>query len=165
MESVRVGSVGERTERFLSLLIVGGIFLCLPSLYAQESSAPAASPEDTEVMEAWLQPYPTPADPELEEQIVELQQALGAISKELVRRKHAVQDTQDSAVKAQLYAEIEMLRKEQRALDALLRDLIDEAKASEWTAIDEALARARWLERQQEYRDRAQELSRERKED
>lgn len=143
-----------------ALLIVGGMVLSVPAVYAQEPSA-----SDTEhPTESWLQPYPTPADPELEEQIVELQQALGAITKELVRRKQAVQDLQDSAAKTQLYEEIEMLRKEERILGALLRDLIDEAKASEWTAIDEALARARWLERQQEYHDKAEELIRDRKE-
>lgn len=134
--------------------------LCAPAASAQEPSTSAAD----QPTESWLQPYPTPADPELEEQIAELQQAVGAITKELVRRKKAVHELQDSAAKTQLYDEIEMLRKEERMLGALLRDLIDEARASEWTAIDEALARARWLERQQEYHEKAEEIIRDRKE-
>ncbi|HAM40708.1 MAG TPA: hypothetical protein DDX89_04740 [Candidatus Omnitrophica bacterium] len=112
-------------------------------LAAQEPPAEAPA-------ESWLQPYPIPADPELEEQIVEIQQALSAINRELVRRNEAVEKTADAAEKTRLYGELDLLRKEHRSLEGLLNDLVDEAKASERTEIDEALARARWLERQQE---------------
>ena len=163
MVSVVTESAGERAGRVVALLIVGGLLLFLPRVDAAESPAPADSTtQETQQTQSWLEPYPVPADPELEKQITELQEALGAINKELVRRKQAVQTAQEATVKAKLYEDIETLRKEQNALDALLRDLIDEARASEWTAIDEALARVRWLERKQEYHDRTEEILRDR---
>ena len=61
-----------------------------------------------------------------------------------------------------LYQELEALRKERGDLEALLHDLADEARMSERTAIDEALARARWLERQQEQWSQKEELLRDR---
>lgn len=125
----------------------------------------AQEPPAEEPTEAWLQPYPVPADPELEEQIVEIQQALGAINRELVRRNEAVEKTSDSVEKTRLYGELDLLRKERRSLEGLLNDLVDEAKASERTEIDEALARVRWLERQQEQWYKKEELTRDRKED
>lgn len=124
----------------------------------------AQEPPAEEPTEPWLQPYPVPADPELEEQIVEIQQALGAINRELVRRNEAVEKTADAAEKNKLYDELDLLRKEHRSLEALLNDLVDEAKASERTEIDEALARVRWLERQQEQWYQKEELTRDRKE-
>jgi len=111
-----------------------------------------------------MEALPVPADPELEQQIVEVQDALKAIYREMVRRKDVLKKTQEPATKARLYDEFERLRKEREDLEALLHDLVDEAKLSEQTAIDEALARARWLERQQEYQAQKEELIRDRKE-
>ena len=128
-------------------------------LPAQE---PTQEPPAEEPTEPWLQPYPVPADPELEEQIVEIQQALSAINREMVRRKDAVEKTTDATQKATLYDELELLRKERRSLEELLNDLVDEAKASERTEIDEALARVRWLEQQQERWYQKEELLRDR---
>jgi len=56
------------------------------------------------------------------------------------------------------------LRKEREDLEALLHDLVEEARASERTEIDEALARVRWLERQQEQWYKKEELLRDRQE-
>jgi cell division protein FtsB len=78
----------------------------------------------------------------------------------MVRRKELLKKTQDPATKATLYDEFEQLRKEREDLEALLHDLVDEARLSEQTAIDEALARARWLERQREYWEKQEELKR-----
>ena len=103
-----------------------------------------------------------PADPELEDQIVEVQKALKAIYQQMVRRKEALKKTQDPAAKATLFDEFERLRKEREDLEKLLHDLVDEAKLSEQTEIDAALARARWLERQQEYEQQKEELIRDR---
>ena len=109
-----------------------------------------------------MQAIPIPADPELEAQIKEIQEALSAIHQQMVRRKEALNKTQDPAAKATLYGEFERLRKEREELEKLLHDLVDEAKLSEQTAIDEALAHARWLERQQEYWEKKEELIRDR---
>ena len=109
-----------------------------------------------------MQAIPVPADPELEAQIVEIQDALSTIDKQIVRHKEALGKTQDSATKTSLYEQLELLRKERNDLEALLHDLVDEAKISEQTAMDEALAHARWLERQQEYQEKKEELIRDR---
>ncbi|MBI4354529.1 MAG: hypothetical protein HY595_04765 [Candidatus Omnitrophica bacterium] len=144
----------------------GSVFVLLFGILV--GTLPAQEPPQEVTAEAstepWLQPYPVPADPELEEQIVEIQQALSAINRELVRRNEAVEKTADPAEKTHLYDELDKLRKERRSLDALLNDLIDEARASERTEIDEALARVRWLERQQEQWYQKEELIRDRKE-
>lgn len=130
-------------------------------LGAQE--APTQQPEaDAPVEERWLEPMPIPADPELEEQIHEVQDALEAINRQIVRRKDALGKSDDSAAKTKLYEELDALRKERAELDALLDDLVEEAKTSERTAIDEALSRARWLERQQDYWSQREELLRDR---
>jgi hypothetical protein len=147
-----------------NLTIIGVTLVLTLGMFAgpvPAQEAPQAPPvEDT--TESWLQPYPVPADSELEEQIVEIQQALSAINRELVRRNEAVEKIEDPAAKTKLYDELELLRKERRSLERLLDELIDEARASERTEIDEALARARWLERQQDQWYQKEELLRDR---
>lgn len=127
-------------------------------------SAPSNASEESAVRPSWVEPIPIPADPELEEQIKEIQEALIALHQQIVRRKDAVEKTADPAQKARWYDELETLRKERRTLEALLNDLIEEAKASERTAIDEALARVRWLEHRQERWYEKEQLIRERQE-
>jgi hypothetical protein len=122
----------------------------------------AATPSDEE--HQWLEPIPVPADPELEDQILEIQGALSTLHQQTVRRKEALKHTQDAASKATLYEELEVLRKERQELEALLHHLVEEARLSEQTAIDEALAQARWLERQQERHEQREELIRDRQE-
>ncbi len=140
------------------------------SLRAEEPSqgktepTPAFVSEGLVVEEPWLEPMPIPADPELEAQIQEVQEALSTIHTQMVRRKDALGKTQDPATKARLLEEFERLRQEREDLEALLHDLVDEAKISEQTAIDEALAKARWLERQREYQEQREELIRDRQE-
>ncbi|MBI3320991.1 MAG: hypothetical protein HYZ91_01840, partial [Candidatus Omnitrophica bacterium] len=121
-----------------------------------------SAPNELELNEPWLEAIPVPTDPELEAQIKEIQEALGAIYQQMVRRKEALLNASDPAAKTVLYEELEQLRKERKNLEALLHELIDEAKVSERTAIDEALARARWLERRQEYWEQKEELLRDR---
>jgi hypothetical protein len=123
------------------------------------------SSQDATVKSSWVEPIPIPADPELEAQIKEIQKALIAIEQQMVRRKDAVEKAEDAAQKARWYDELELLRKERRALEALLNDLIEEAKASERTEIDEALARVRWLEQRQERWYEKEQLIRERQEE
>ena len=135
-------------------------------LFAKDPSSQSPSKnvgaEQLETGKPWLKAIPVPADPELEVQIVEVQDALSTIDKQIVRYKDALGKTQDPATKTSLYEQLELLRKERRELEALLHDLVDEAKLSEQTAIDEALAHARWLERQQEYQEKKEELIRDR---
>ena len=109
-----------------------------------------------------MQAIPVSADPELEHQIKEVQDGLRTIYQQMVRRKEALKKTRDPAAKTVLYDEIERLRKDQEELEAVLHDLVDQAKRSQKTAIDEALARARWFERQQESWEKKEELIRDR---
>ena len=109
-----------------------------------------------------MKAIPVPTDPELEEQIQEVQNALSTIHQQIVRRKDTLGKAQDSATKTTLSDEIASLHKERDDLEALLHALVDEAKLSQQTAIDEALAHARWLERQQEDWQRKEEVTRDR---
>jgi hypothetical protein len=129
---------------------------------AQPLAAQTAASEELE--EPWLEPMPVPFDPELEEQIQEVQDGLSTIHQQMVRRKDALREAPDATTKARLFEELEALRKERKELEALLNDLVEEAKVSERTAIDEALSRTRWLERQQEYWEKKEELLRDRQE-
>lgn len=131
---------------------------------AREPAQQSSPGESLELAEPWLEPMPVPFDPELEEQIVEVQGALSEIHKQMVRRKASLERTPDAASKAALYDQLEALRKERKHLEALLQDLVDEARASEKTAIDEALAKVRWLERRREQLEQREELIRDRQE-
>ncbi|GEM_PF-5472822 len=101
-------------------------------------------------------------DPELQEQISQVNQALEEIHQQLVARKKALQMVLSDAQKARLYDELDGLRRERDMLERLLHDLVDEAQATEWTAIDEALKRARAAERPQERAVQREENLRER---
>jgi len=140
---------------------MAGLLLC-GGILSPGGALPAQDPPSAE--DSWLEPIPIPFDPELEQQIEEVQGALSAINKQIVRHKEQVNKEPDAAAKAKLYEKLETLRGEQEDLEALLHDLIGEAKASQRTAIDEALRRARWLERQQEYWEKKEELLRDRQE-
>lgn len=131
---------------------------------AQEPAQQSSPGESVELTEPWLEPMPVPFDTELEDQIVEVQDAISEIHKQMVRRKASLERTPDAAAKAALYDQLEVLRKERKNLESLLQDLVDEARASEKTAIDEALARVRWLERRREQLEQREELIRDRQE-
>ena len=141
------------------VLAVNGLLLAEET---SNSSPKKPDSKQSETEKAWMQPIPVPADPELEAQMVEVQDALSTIDKQIVRHKEALEKTQDAGTTTSLYQQLELLRKEHRELEALLHELVDEAKLSEQTAIDEALAHARWLERQQEYWEKKEELIRDR---
>lgn len=143
----------------------GLLFICAVCGFGAETLAFAESNGETPPdQQQWLEPIPIPADPELEQQILEIQDALSTLHQQTVRRKEALTRAQDAAGKAKLYEELEVLRKERQELEALLHDLVEEARLSEQTAIDEALAQARWLERQQERHAQREELIRDRQE-
>lgn len=138
-----------------------GLVPCVPFAHAEE---PPAESDAVELAEPWLESYPIPFDPELEQQIQEVQDALGVIHEQIVRRKEALNRAQTADEHTTLDDELNALHEERELLTSLLDDLVEEAKASERTAIDEALARARWLERQREQWEKREELTRERKE-
>jgi len=148
-------------KQLMMVCAAGLCWAATQQAWAEEPTQRAPSNEALQE-EPWLEPIPIPFDPELEQQIQEVQDALGAIHRQMVRRKETIDTAQDPAKKAALYAELETLRKEREDLEALLHDLVDEAKASQRTTIDEALARAKWLERQQDYQEQKEELIRDR---
>ena len=159
--------MGTLPAGIAGLLAISLSVLLSSCVHAQKSSrntprTTTISSSDKELAQPWLEPIPICADPELEAQIQEVQNALTAIGKEMVRHKDALNKAQDPTANSKLADEVEALRKERKELEALLHDLVDEAKLSEQTAIDEALARARWLERQQEYYDKKEESIRDR---
>ena len=165
----------HRVRRFISHAARAGALLrgvvvlalgigCGQAGEAQEPAQQSSPGESVELTEPWLEPMPVPFDKELEEQIVEIQDALSEVHKQMVRRKAILERSPDAASKAALYDQLEALRKERNNLEALLQDLVEEARASEKTAIDEALARVRWLERRREQLEQREELIRDRQE-
>ena len=150
-----------RISRWILVLGIG--LWPIGSLCAENASTtPTPSPEETEDTTPWLEPIPTPTDPALELQIKEVQEALTTIHTQMLRRKERLRATPDASMKAALYDELEALRKEREDLEALLHNLVDEARLSERTAIDQAIARAKWLEQQQEQWIRKEESIRDR---
>ena len=101
-------------------------------------------------------------DAELKEQIVKIEEALAALHPEMARRRNGIKQETDPARKAALYAELDSLREDHDALERILHDLVEEAIATEWTKIDEALKKARLIEQYQEKASRHEEVIRDR---
>lgn len=152
----------QPTKTILAVVALLSMSTALSPVSSAKAQSPPAQPNAETEEQPWLEPIPVPFDPELEAQIQEVQQALSTIHQQMVRRKEALQKAQDTDTKAKLYDELEALRHERDDLEAVLHELVNEAKASQRTAIDEAVARARWLERQQEYWEKKEELLRDR---
>ena len=102
-------------------------------------------------------------DPVLKEQIAQMTSALEQLHERMASARKALDAATDDDRKTALYAELDGLRKERDTLERLLHELVDEAKATEWTAIDEALRRSRAFERYQERADQKEDNLRERK--
>lgn len=101
-------------------------------------------------------------DAVLKEQIQKVNESLTTLHQEMSARRRAIQREADPGRKAALYAELDGLRKEHDMLERLLHDLVDEARATEWTKIDEALRRIKPHERRQEKSYEKEEALRER---
>lgn len=101
-------------------------------------------------------------DETLKEQIVKVTEGLEQIHQEMAIRRRAIQTETDEMKKAALYGELDGLRKEHDLMERLLHELVDEATATEWTAIDEALSRVKAIERYQEREYRREEVIRDR---
>ena len=102
-------------------------------------------------------------DPVLKEQIVKVTEGLEQLHEQMAQRRQALNASIDEVQKTALYAELDGLRKEHDMLERLLHELVDEATATEWTKIDEALKRARRFEWSQEEAYQKEENLRERK--
>lgn len=136
------------------LLLIWGLLLAPASSPAAEE--PPASSQET--------PLPPTEDPVLKEQIVRIHSILAELDFQTSKRRKAIQEEADPARKANLRAQLDGLRRERGLLVGLLNDLIAEARATEWTRIDEALKRVRSFEQTQERLYKREEDLRERTE-
>ena len=73
---------------------------------SQDTSSQEASSEEPQPKESWVRPIPVPTDPELEDQISEVQEALHTIYTQTVRKKEALKAARDDAEKAVLSDEL-----------------------------------------------------------
>ena len=118
-----------------------------------KSSETQAKPSETETPvqytqtpEPWLDTILVPQDRELEKQIKEVQDSIFTLHQQMVRRKLTLSETDGVEDRNELMQEIELLTKERDMLEGILHDMVDEARATEWTVIDQALERSRKLE-------------------
>ena len=123
----------------------------------------AAEPAEDESTHTYnVAPQITTEDPELKEQIVKVEGVLGDLHTDMTQRRNAIKQETDPAKKAALYAELDKIRRERDTLERILHELVEEATATEWTKIDEALKRARTIEKYQERAYRREEVIRDR---
>lgn len=153
--------MSKQLSRLTGRWLAVGLFLWLVSggaglagSFAAESEEEAHSHEEALAV--------VTEDTVLKEQIVKVTEGLRTIHDEMARRRKAIQAETDGARRAALYAQLDAVRKEHDALEDLLHDLVEEARATEWTKIDEALRRARAVERYEERRYRQEEVLRDR---
>jgi len=137
----------------VGIMILVAVF-SLDSLFMTRESLS----EESEFEEPGMEILSVSADPELEEQIEEIQDALTFLHKDIARHKEALHKTEYTATQTTLQAQLDSLLEERDTLESLLYQLVDEAKASEWTAVDKVLRRAEREERQQERLERREEI-------
>lgn len=143
---------------FVAAFLVCG-WVAVPVQAAQEEDlAPEGRHSHSETLSVATE------DRELQEQILKINDALEGLHQQMAVRKKALQAATSDARKAALYVELDGLRKEHNMLERLLHDLVEEAQATEWTVVDEALKRARAAERSQERAVQREENLRERTE-
>ena len=134
------------------------LFFLATSAYAAD---PAENDKETHSHEAALQVVTE--DPVLKEQIIKVTEGLQILYRQMAQRRQAIQKETDSIRKAALYVELDGLRRERDALEGLLHELVEEAKATEWTKIDEALKGVRFIDRYSEKETRKEEVLRDRR--
>jgi len=132
-----------------------------PAATAEEANPPAAEEE--------ARPHLDPSalrteDEVLREQIVKVNDALEELHQEIAQQRKKIQAAGTDAERAGLYARLDALHKEHDMLERLLHELVEEAKVTEWTELDEAISRAEDLRRQREYQELKRELLRDRQE-
>lgn len=138
------------------------VLLCSP-LWALAAEEPSASiPEES-------RPHIDPTtinteDEDLKEQIFKINDALEDLHQKIAQQRKQIQAAGTDAQQAALYARLDGLRKEHDMLERLLHELVEEAQATEWTTVDEALRKARESERYQENQQRKEDVLRDRRE-
>ena len=149
------------------IAMVAGMILSLLGWIPAYAARPAPQPKTTEeetmprVHEEAL--TVTTEDEVLKEQLLKVDGVLTELHQRIAQRRLELRGATDEARKAALYSELDGLRKEWNMLERLLHDLVEEAQATQWTAIDEALRRAKSFERYQERTYQREENIRERK--
>lgn len=138
----------------IGIMMLGGVCVSGPVRAAGE-------PDETSHGHAAALAVPT-EDLVLKAQIVAVAGALGTIHEAMAQRRRAIQQAAGGPQKAVLYTELDGLRKEHDMLERLLHELVEEAQATEWTKIDEALKRAKPFERRQEEQSKREDDLRER---
>jgi predicted nucleic acid-binding Zn-ribbon protein len=138
------------------------ILLCSPFLALAAEEPPSSVPEES-------RPHVDPTainteDEDLKEQIFKVNDALEELHQQIAQQRKQIQAVGTDAERAGLYARLDALRKEHDMLERLLHELVDEARATEWTKVDEALKRVRGLERYQEKQQRREDVLRDRRE-
>ncbi len=146
MSRIRFVAGGSMFSLLLVLLPVGTVFPSDEETAYSQDKAPEVATEDTD----------------LRTQIVKIDQALEDLHTQMAHRRKAIQLEIDPAKKTALYSELDEMRKNRDTLEQILHELVEEAKATEWTKIDEALKRSRKFEQYQEKAYRREEAIRER---
>lgn len=148
-------------RRHLVLSLFACMFLAYSCLFPPVSTAVAAEEENGNSTHEEAINLAT-EDAVLKEQIIKIDQATQDLHHQIVQVRQTIQQTTDQAEKAKLYAQLDDLQKDQHSLEQILHELLEEAKATEWTKIDAALKRAKRFERYQEEVYQKQEVIRDR---
>ncbi|MBI2870226.1 MAG: hypothetical protein HYY14_00785 [Candidatus Omnitrophica bacterium] len=151
------GAVFLRTA-FIALYLLG-----CASAPAQEDKSQVKDPFPLE--EPWVEALPVPYDPELEQQIQEVQESISTLHEQMVRRKAALEQALEPGEEGRIREELSQLKHERDALEKMLHNLVDEARASEWTKIDEALKRTRRLDILEDRKERKEEAVRDKRDE
>lgn len=138
------------------------VLLCSPFLALAAEGPPSSVPEEA-------RPHIDPTaihteDEDLKAQIFKVNDALENLHRQIAQQRKQIQAAATDAERARLYARLDALRKEHDMLERLLHELVDEATATEWTKVDQALKRVRELERYQEKQQRREDVLRDRRE-
>ncbi len=142
--------LGSFSPAIVLLLTTANVFL------GAQASAVQPMNDDPAVANA-SGPSATTGDAALEEQITKISREMEKLNLQMARLKKTLPGTMDEAQKVTATSELEHLRDERRTLQQLLDKLVEAGKADEGTVIDQALRRARKLERIQERASEQQE--------
>ncbi len=144
------------------LLLLAELFLCSIRAEAGPPAKPTPPSKQGSNAASEEESPAVTADPILRRQIGTIQGELGWLNHLMVERKLAIDREPDEKKKLLLYSQWDRLRRERKSLEWLLQDLVEEARAIEWSKIDEAISRVRALERELERTERKEDTLRDR---
>lgn len=146
------------------LWLCGWAWAVCPGLALFFASGPIQAEPEPETVHSHDEALQVPTeDPVLKEQIAKIHAALQDLHIEMARlRKELQTPSLDDRRAGSLYGQLDGLRKEHDSLERLLHELVEEAQATEWTEIDEALKRVKQYEQTQERQYRQEEVLRDR---